>query len=532
MRHSSRSRRDRVEHDLRLLDRVDGAAVAPVRLAQLGVAGAALDRDRRVDRAAAGDPDLERRRLGHDARVGAHAVGDRCDAARARRLLVGDRVHEQVACEADVEPGEHLGREHHRRDAALHVAGAAAVELAVAHDGRVRVVRPARLGLAGDDVDVAVEQQAAPAARAGEARDAAAAGRRSRGWNGTCGPRTSSGLGSQTSTAAPAADRRSARSACSAASSRAGSPGIARGRVEADQCGGELDELVTALGDRLGDALLEVVHRMHSSAACRAQLDSVALLDSTRNAAPLPCGSLQRLEPQPLGVVARELRDRGLGAVGQQPLGLRDVERRAQALVLAGRAQRAEVDVDRDVLRARRRRADRRRPRRRGRCAGAERGARSARRPPRRSRGRSARPRASARASDALQLGLRRRDVVLGAVPRRHAGGAQGIAEATGRRARDEAEAAVRADLDEQLGGPAQAVGGAGVVHLVGDDRARARRRAAASSATRAPRHARPGLREHARRALAEHEVEREIAELGGEAGGERAVARARSRRA
>ena len=51
--------RDRVEHDLRLLDRVDGAAVAPVRLAQLGVAGTALDRDRRVDRAAAGDPDLE-----------------------------------------------------------------------------------------------------------------------------------------------------------------------------------------------------------------------------------------------------------------------------------------------------------------------------------------------------------------------------------------------------------------------------------------------------------------------------------------
>ena len=39
--------------------------------------------------------------------------------------------------------------------------------------------------------------------------------------------------------------------------------------------------------------------------------------------------------------------------------------------------------------------------------------------------------------------------------------------------------------------------------------------------------HARPGLREHARRALAEHEVERQIGQLGRQAGGERAVARA-----
>ena len=54
-----------------LLDRVDRAAVAPVRVAHLGVAGAARDADDPVLRAAAGDPGAEVGGLGDDPGVGA-----------------------------------------------------------------------------------------------------------------------------------------------------------------------------------------------------------------------------------------------------------------------------------------------------------------------------------------------------------------------------------------------------------------------------------------------------------------------------
>ena len=64
-----------------------------------------------------------------------------------------------------------LGGERHRRHAALHVAGAAPVEPAVADLGGERVAGPLGLGLARDDVDVAVEQQAAAAAGAAQRRD-------------------------------------------------------------------------------------------------------------------------------------------------------------------------------------------------------------------------------------------------------------------------------------------------------------------------------------------------------------------------
>ena len=66
------------------------------------------------------------------------------------------------------EPVQHLGREHHAGHAALHVAGAAPVQVAVAHLGPVRVARPAVARLRRDDVDVAVQEQAAAAARPGE----------------------------------------------------------------------------------------------------------------------------------------------------------------------------------------------------------------------------------------------------------------------------------------------------------------------------------------------------------------------------
>jgi hypothetical protein len=81
---------DRRENERQLLDRVHGAAVAPVRLRHLGVAGPAFDGDDRREGAAAGDPGVEARRLGAETGVGLHAAGDGGHATGARRLLVGD----------------------------------------------------------------------------------------------------------------------------------------------------------------------------------------------------------------------------------------------------------------------------------------------------------------------------------------------------------------------------------------------------------------------------------------------------------
>ena len=318
---------------------------------QLGVARAPLDRDRRVDGAAAGDPDVEAGGLRDDARVGAHAVRHAGDPAGAGRLLVGDRVHEQVARQADAERGERLGCQHHRCDAALHVAGAAAVELSVAHHRGVRIARPALLGLARDDVDVAVEQQAAPAARACEARQQLRAPVEVEVEGHLpaedvlgpglpdldCGTRRRQAL-RQVGLQRGLVARRIAR--------------VARRRVEADESRGELDELVAARGDRLGDALLGVVHPLHSSAGAGLRRHSRSCT-STRKAAPLPSGSLSASSHRRSAAWRGRAALSSRGAVRQQPLRLGRVERRAQALGLSGAAQRAEVDVDRDVLRAR-----------------------------------------------------------------------------------------------------------------------------------------------------------------------------------
>ena len=166
--HSSRRRAHGVQDDAHLLDRVHRAAGLPVRLRHLGVPGPALDGDGRRQRAAARHPDLERRRLRHDAGVGAHAVPRGGEPAGAGRLLVGDGVHDHVAGELHAEPREHLGRVDHARDAALHVARAAPVQVAVADLGPIRVARPALARVGRDDVDVAVQEQALAAARAGE----------------------------------------------------------------------------------------------------------------------------------------------------------------------------------------------------------------------------------------------------------------------------------------------------------------------------------------------------------------------------
>ena len=162
---------DSREHDGHLLDRVDGAALLGRELCDARMAGAAVHRDAREQTAAARDPDGELGRLGHDGGVGLQQTGGE-QAAGTGRLLVGDRVDDQVARERHAQIGQRAGGDDHARDAALHVARPAAVEQTVALDGRERVgERPGRARLDVDDVDVAVEQEGATAAGSAEARD-------------------------------------------------------------------------------------------------------------------------------------------------------------------------------------------------------------------------------------------------------------------------------------------------------------------------------------------------------------------------
>ena len=159
------------KHDCHLLDRVDGAALFGRQRRDAGVPRAAPHRDARQQAAAAGDPDGEAARLRHDRGVGLQqARGEQ--PARAGRLLLGHRVDDEIAGQRHAELGQHAGGRHHARDAALHVTRPTAVEQAVAELGGERVgQRPVRSRLDVDDVDVAVEQQRAPAAAAAEARD-------------------------------------------------------------------------------------------------------------------------------------------------------------------------------------------------------------------------------------------------------------------------------------------------------------------------------------------------------------------------
>ena len=62
----------------------------------------------------------------------------------------------------DLQSVEHVG------DAALHVGAASSVETTVADVGCERVARPQLERFGGDGIDVAVEQQAAPAAATGQ----------------------------------------------------------------------------------------------------------------------------------------------------------------------------------------------------------------------------------------------------------------------------------------------------------------------------------------------------------------------------
>ena len=122
----ARSRSTPVEQEAALVDRVDRAAVAPVRVLLLGVPGAAGERDRAVDGAAAGRPDLQRARLGDDREVGRDAVARAGQAADAAGLLVGVRADDHVAGAARRVSASASAASDHRRDPALHVARAAA----------------------------------------------------------------------------------------------------------------------------------------------------------------------------------------------------------------------------------------------------------------------------------------------------------------------------------------------------------------------------------------------------------------------
>jgi len=151
---------DRLDQVSGLLDRVDRAARSGRAQREPRVPGAPVHRYPGQQRAAARDPHGEGAGLGDDGGVRSQRAGGR-QPARARRLLVRDRVDHQVARQPHAEPGQHLGGEHHARDAALHVARPPAPDGAVADDRVERVARPRRARLDVDHVHVPVEQQRA-----------------------------------------------------------------------------------------------------------------------------------------------------------------------------------------------------------------------------------------------------------------------------------------------------------------------------------------------------------------------------------
>ena len=163
-------RADTVEHRHQLLDGVDSAALTPVPLRHLRVPGTAGHGDQRRDRAAAAHPGVELGGLGGDTCVGPHAVRDGGAAAGAARLLVGDRAEHDVAGKADALAAQRLQGDHQPRDAALHVVGAAAVQVAGALGEPIRVAEPLPAWLDVDGVDVTVDQKATAGACAGQSR--------------------------------------------------------------------------------------------------------------------------------------------------------------------------------------------------------------------------------------------------------------------------------------------------------------------------------------------------------------------------
>ena len=108
-------------------------------------------------------PHLEARRLGHHTRISGKPMLDERGPARPRGLLVGIGGDQQVAGQTDPQPRQHLDREHHRRDSALHVTGASPVQQPIAHIGDERIRSPLVNRRRRHHVDVAVEDQRPPA---------------------------------------------------------------------------------------------------------------------------------------------------------------------------------------------------------------------------------------------------------------------------------------------------------------------------------------------------------------------------------
>jgi IclR family KDG regulon transcriptional repressor len=153
--------------------------------------------------------------------------------------------------------GEDLGREDHARDSARHVAGAAPVHGAVRDDGVEWRMVPGVEWEHVDDVDVAVEQQGASAAGAGEARDelgpplegeAVGDHRVSRDERGIGLRDVDRGAGGLQPRGEVCLERSLLPRGCA---------GDVRRRVEADQGLQQLDELLLAVADRRADALFE-----------------------------------------------------------------------------------------------------------------------------------------------------------------------------------------------------------------------------------------------------------------------------------
>ena len=154
---------ERVEHDAHVLD----GAHAEKRHAAVRDAAARRHLEP-VDAAMADADAIDVERLRNDHVVGARRV--RCGPARASYatpakpplssstvpLISTDPV------ELDARAPDRFGGVDRRRDARLHVARAAAVDAAVAHDAAERIDGPALAG--GDDVEVAVEVDERPRA--------------------------------------------------------------------------------------------------------------------------------------------------------------------------------------------------------------------------------------------------------------------------------------------------------------------------------------------------------------------------------
>ena len=127
------------EHE-QLVERRD--ALAPLR----GVRRAARDGQPERDRAGVGDDDVEVRRLRDDREVAGRAGPDRGERALPAVLLGRDERDEQLAGEPIevARRAERPDRGQDRRHAALHVAGAAAVQRAVADLAAPRIGGPGR----------------------------------------------------------------------------------------------------------------------------------------------------------------------------------------------------------------------------------------------------------------------------------------------------------------------------------------------------------------------------------------------------